>query len=167
VTEVGKGQVEEVDDQKKLAQPEVRPDPEVEEAEQQQVRCNVVGANVGRGSGVDGVCAPERAGVDELQDEEDDPGGESAMETGGRGERMCCVPIDGGDDAALGKGRGIVVLPEAAIGLASLVGLVEGVVEGGDDQEQVRQACRDLVQQKRLRGEGAATRGGGVGHGGN
>jgi hypothetical protein len=83
VTEVGKGQVEEVDDQKKLAQPEVRPDPEVEEAEQQQVRCNVVGANVGRGSGVDGVCAPERAGVDELQDEEDDPGGESARDTGG------------------------------------------------------------------------------------
>jgi hypothetical protein len=59
------------------------------------------------------------------------------------------------------------VLPEAAIGLVSLVGLVEGVVEGGDDQEQVRQACRDLVQQKRLRGEGAAARGGGVGHGGN
>jgi hypothetical protein len=53
------------------------------------------------------------------------------------------------------------------MGLVSLVGLVEGVVEGCYDQEQVRQACRDLVQQQRLRGEGAAARGGGVGHGGS
>jgi hypothetical protein len=53
------------------------------------------------------------------------------------------------------------------MGLVSLVGLVEGVIEGCYDQEQVRQACRDLVQQQRLRGEGAAARGGGVGHGGS
>ena len=55
VAEVGKGQVEEVDDQEKLAQPEVGPDPEVDETEQQQVRCNIVGANVGSGRGVDSV----------------------------------------------------------------------------------------------------------------
>jgi hypothetical protein len=33
VAEVGKGQVEEVDDKKKLAQPVVGPDPEVDETE--------------------------------------------------------------------------------------------------------------------------------------
>ena len=50
------------------------------------------------------------------------------------------------------------MLPEAAVGPVSLVGLVEGVVEGCHDKEQVGQACRDLVQQERLRREVIAAR---------
>lgn len=45
----------------------------MDEAEEQQVRGDVVRADVGGGDEVGGVAGPERVGVDELQDEEHDP----------------------------------------------------------------------------------------------
>lgn len=60
------------------------------------------------------------------------------------------VPVDRGDDAALRKRRGWLVLPEPVVRSMALIGLVESVVERGDEQEEVRQACRDLVKEDRL-----------------
>lgn len=52
VAEVGEAQVEKVDDEQQLGEPEVATDPQVDEAEEQQVRGDVVGADVGCGNEV-------------------------------------------------------------------------------------------------------------------
>lgn len=49
VAEVGEAEVEEVDDEQQLGEPEVRAHPEVDEAEEKQVRGDVVRADVGGG----------------------------------------------------------------------------------------------------------------------
>lgn len=72
-------------------------------------------------------------------------GGGIGWGDGGRG-----VPVDRGDDAALREGSGGLALPEAVVRAMAFVGLVEGVVERRDEQDQVRQARGDLVQQDRL-----------------
>jgi hypothetical protein len=71
VAEVRKAEVEEVDDEQQLGEPEVRAHPEVDEAEEEQVGGDVVGADVGGGEEVGLVCGPEGVGVDELEGEED------------------------------------------------------------------------------------------------
>jgi hypothetical protein len=71
VAEVGEAEVEEVDDEQQLREPEVRAHPEVDEAEQQEIGGDVVGADVGGGEEVGLVCGPEGVGVDELEGEED------------------------------------------------------------------------------------------------
>lgn len=60
------------------------------------------------------------------------------------------VPVDRGDDAALRERRRRLALPEAVVRAVAFIGLVEGVVERRDEQDQVRQARGDLVQQNRL-----------------
>lgn len=73
VAEVGKGQVEEVDDDEELGEPEVRADPEVQEAEEEKVGRDIVGANVCGRADVDGVGRVKGPGVDELEEHDDDP----------------------------------------------------------------------------------------------
>lgn len=73
VPEVRERQVEEVDDDEQLGKPEVAAHPEMQEAEEEQVRRDVVGADVGGCVHVDGVFGVERPGVDELEEEDDDP----------------------------------------------------------------------------------------------
>lgn len=68
------------------------------------------------------------------------------------------VPVDGGDDAALCEGGGGLALPEAVVRAVAFVGLVEGVVERRDEQDQVRQARGDLVEEDRLARELLAAR---------
>ena len=46
MAEVGQREVEEIDDEQELGEPEVGADPEVDEAEEQEVVGNVVGADV-------------------------------------------------------------------------------------------------------------------------
>ena len=48
--------------------------------------------------------------------------------------------VDGGEDAGLRKGRGVVVVPESA----RVGGRVEGVVQGCDQEEEVRDCGGDL-----------------------
>jgi hypothetical protein len=66
VAEVREAQVEEVDDQQQLGEPEVRPHPEVDEAEEQQVGGDVVRADVRGCDQIRGVGGPQRIGVDQL-----------------------------------------------------------------------------------------------------
>lgn len=73
MAEVGEREVEEVHDEKQFGEPEVRADPEVEEAEEQEVGRDVVGANVGRGVHVDCIAGIKGVGIDELEEEDDDP----------------------------------------------------------------------------------------------
>lgn len=61
-------------------------------------------------------------------------------------------PVDGRDDATLGKWRGIVVLPDLAMRMVSLVRLVEGVVERRDEEEQPAHRGGNLVHEKVSRG---------------
>ena len=64
VAEVCKAQVEEVDDEQQLGDPEVAAHPQVDEAEEEKVGCNVVGADVGSGNQICLVRGPERPCVD-------------------------------------------------------------------------------------------------------
>lgn len=73
VPEVGERQVEEVDDDEQLGEPEVRADPQVQETEEKEVRRDVVGADVGGCIDVHGIFRIERVGVDELQEKDDNP----------------------------------------------------------------------------------------------
>lgn len=57
------------------------------------------------------------------------------------------VPVYASDYAALREGCCGLVLPEAVVRALAFIGLVEGVVEGCDEQDDVRQASGDLVQQ--------------------
>lgn len=59
-------------------------------------------------------------------------------------------PVYASDYAALCERGCGLVLPEAVVRAVAFVGLVEGVVEGCDEQDDVRQACGDLVQQDGL-----------------
>lgn len=157
VAEVGKRQIEEIDYEQQLSEPKVRAHPQMDEAEEEEVVRDKVGADVGGGGDVDGVGGVEGVGVDELQDEEDEP-------------------VDAGEDAVLGKGGRVVVLPDAAArGMAFGRG-VEGVVEGCDEEEEVGDGGGDFVEEDGLRGEFfaagegveavAAAGGAGFGHGG-
>lgn len=151
VAEVGKAKVEEVDDEQQLGEPKVAADPEVDEAEEEEVVCYKVRANVGSSIDVDGVGGVEGPRVAELQDEEGDP-------------------VDASDNLALGEGGEVVVLPEAAMGFVALVGLVEGVVEGGEEQDEVGDGGGYFVEEDGLGGEFVAAGEGieavGVGRGG-
>ena len=73
VAEVGEGEVEEVDDDEQLGEPEVGAHPEVDEAEEEEVGGDVMGADVRGGGDVDGVAGVEGVGVDELEEEDEDP----------------------------------------------------------------------------------------------
>lgn len=78
MVEVRERQVEEVDDDEQLGEPVVGAYPHMHEPKEEEVGRNVVFTNVGGGGHIDDVCAPEGPGVDELEDEEDDPGGRLA-----------------------------------------------------------------------------------------
>lgn len=73
MTEIGKRQVEEVDDNQQLSQPEMIADPEMDETKEEKVGSDVVRANVGCGSDIDGVLGVQAPRVDELQNEQNDP----------------------------------------------------------------------------------------------
>ena len=72
VLEVGEGEVEEVDDLQEEAPPEMRTDPEVDEAHLQQVVVGECRSEVGADDGRLGF--EERGEVGDLEDVEDDPG---------------------------------------------------------------------------------------------
>jgi len=136
VSEIREGQVEEVDEKEELGEPEVVADPEVNEAEEEEVVGDVVRANVCGGSDVDCVFGIEGPGVDELEGKKD-------------------YPVDGGDDAVLGKGSGDVVTPYCvtwSVVLALGLGPVEGVIEGRDDEEEIGYEGGDAVDNESLRG---------------
>lgn len=145
VAEIGEAQVEEIDDEEEFGQPVVVAYPQVNEAKEQKIICDEVAPDVGCCGDVDGVGGIEGIRVEELDDEEDNP-------------------VDGGDDAALSKRRGVVVLPEPAVPRMAVVvamavlGRVEAVVEGGDEQEQIGHGRGDLVQENGARREVVATR---------
>ena len=119
VAEVGSRQVEKVDDQKELGQPEVRPDPEVNGAEQKQVVDDKVGADVGSGGGVSLIFGIKVPRVPELSKKENDP-------------------VDGDNDRVQSKRRvHAVVLAEDGITVVLALGWhVEGVVECRDDKNK-------------------------------
>ena len=75
LAEVGGREVEEVDDDEEQRQPKVRSHPQVDEAEQQQVRRHKVRAHVGGRGDVDGVARVQVPVVADLEDEEDKPAG--------------------------------------------------------------------------------------------
>lgn len=68
------------------------------------------------------------------------------------------VPVYASDYAALREWRRGLVLPEAVVAAVALIGLIEGVVEGRDEQDDVGEACGDFVEQNRLVGELLAAR---------
>lgn len=129
MAEIGKREVEEVDDEQELCEPVVAADKEVDEAEQQQIVGNEVRANVCRGRHVHGVAHVQGVGVGELHGEEEQP-------------------VDRGEETALRKGRRRIVLPEA-VGTGATGG-VKGVVEGCDDEEEIAQRCGDFVEENGL-----------------
>jgi hypothetical protein len=149
VAEVGKGEVEEVDDDEQLGEPEVGADPEVEEAEEEQVGGDVVGADVGGGSDVDGVAGVQGVGVDELEEEDEDPGGGSAvvftMQSRSDGEGNN-IPVDARHDAVLGEGGRGVVAPDGVTRLVAFIGVLEGVVDGSDQEDDVGNEGGDAVE---------------------
>lgn len=100
--EVHGGEVEEVDDEQEFGEPVVAAHPEVHDAEEEEVVGEEVGGEVGGGGYVHFGFAVEGVGVVELENPEHDE-------------------VDAGDDAALGKGRGDVVLPDAAVRVMVLV----------------------------------------------
>lgn len=156
VAEVSSAQIEKVDHEQQLGNPEVAAHPEVHEAEEQQVVGDEVRANVGSSIDVDGVGRVQGVGVEQLQNVEHDP-------------------VDGRDDAALRKRRRVVVLPEPGIasvnmGMAVLVAVfmarlvlgvvllvawraVERVVHGRHEEQQPAHRRGDLVVEERPRGE--------------
>lgn len=64
VSEVGKAQVEEVDDNQEFRKPEMSPHPEVDETEDEQIRGDVVSANVCGRVDVDCVFAIQAPCID-------------------------------------------------------------------------------------------------------
>lgn len=56
-------------------------------------------------------------------------------------------PVYAGYYAALREGGWGLVLPEAVVVAVAFIGLVEGVVEGCDEQDDVGQPRGDLVQE--------------------
>lgn len=76
-----------------------------------------------------------------------------------RRQTVMDIPVNACDDAALRKGRSNVVLPEPPVIVAIMMVVVgrlaiwrvEAVVEGRDQQDEVRGERGDLVKQKRLR----------------
>jgi len=75
----------------------------------------------------------ELTDVAELEDEEDDP-------------------VDGDDDRVQAKARrmGIVLVPDGPMGVASIVGSMEIVVNGRDDREKPGEDSEHLVRDHRV-----------------
>lgn len=73
VAEVRKAEIEEIDDDEQERKPEMTAHPEVHEAEEEEIGRDVVGADVGGGGDVGSVRGVEGEGVNELEDEEDEP----------------------------------------------------------------------------------------------
>jgi hypothetical protein len=133
--EVRKAQIEKVHNKHEFGDPKVAARPEMDEAEEQQIRRDVVGADVGGGRHVDAVGGVEGPCVDELEDEQDDP-------------------VEGGDDAVLGEGRGGVVAPDGVVPVlvVAFVWGAEGVVDGGDDEDDVGDEGGDAEEDELLCG---------------
>ena len=76
--------------------------------------------------------------------------------SGGRVQRVSVAelqseenePVDGREDAALRKGRRVVVVPETVVVRAGWG--MDGVVDSADEQEKVADTSRDLVEKNRL-----------------
>jgi len=117
VLEVLGGEVEEVDDEKHLGEPEVAAAPEVDEAEPEQVVENEVRANISGSLDVDVVLRVQVPTVANLQDKKDNH-------------------VNGSDDGVEGKGSVVVrvLVPDGA--RWCLCGLIESVVDAGDNQEE-------------------------------
>jgi hypothetical protein len=131
VLEVLGREVEEVDDEQHLSEPEVAAAPEVDETEEEKVVEDEVRANIGGSLDVDLVLRVQVPAVSNLQDEQDDH-------------------VDGGDDGVEGKG-GVVVrvlVPDGASVVLALGGRIERVVDAGHDQEEPRGSRQDLVASK-------------------
>jgi len=73
VGEICSREIDEIDDEKELGQPVVGANPEVDEAEEEEVVGDEVGADIGGSSHVGGIVAVEVPDVANLQDEEDEP----------------------------------------------------------------------------------------------
>lgn len=131
----------------------------MDKAKEQQVGRNVVRANVRSRIDVDDIARIKRPGVDELEDENDDPILKSASNTKLRLDRKSVyLPVDGGNDAVLRKCRWAIVAPDGAARLVALAGRFEGVVDGRDEEDEVGHERADSVQDQRLRGELFAAR---------
>lgn len=126
VLEVLGGEVEEVDDEQHLSKPEVAAAPEVNETEPEQVVEDEVRANIGGSLDVDLILRVQVPAVANLEDEQDNH-------------------VDRGDDGVEGKGSVVVrvLAPDGAT--VALGGRIEGVVDAGDNQEEPRGSCQDLV----------------------
>jgi hypothetical protein len=75
VAEVRERQIEEIEDKQQLCKPEAAERSIMDEAGEQQVRCNVVAADVGEGGEMDGVAPPEEPNMAQLQRKENEPAG--------------------------------------------------------------------------------------------
>jgi len=119
VAEVGRGQIEEVDDEQQQGQPEVRAYPEVDEAEEEEVVRDEVGTDMGGGGDVNGVRGVEVVAVADLEDEKDDP-------------------INARNDRIHRERRmmHVILSPYGPARLVALVRLVEGVVDARDDEKK-------------------------------
>lgn len=112
VTEVGSRQVEEVDDEQKQCQPEVRADPEHDHSKEQQVAGDEVRAHIGSSVNVNLIFGVKVPRVAELTNKQDDP--VNGNNGGIKSKRCVSARVLAEDGVA-------VVL--------ALSGLVEGVVE--------------------------------------
>ena len=133
VPEIREAQIEEVDDKQEFGKPKVAPRPEVDEAEEQEVGGNVMRANVCCSGDIDTVGRVQRPSVDELQCEQDDP-------------------VDGGYDAVLGKGGGGVVAPDGVVVMVVGGWCAEGVVDCGDEEDDVGYEGGDAEEDELLGG---------------
>lgn len=119
VLEVLGGEVEEVDDEQHLGEPEVAAAPKVDEAEPEQVVEDEVRANIGGSLDVDLILRVQVPAVSNLENEQDNH-------------------VNGSDDGVEGKGSVVVrvLVPDGASMVLALGRRIEGVVDAGDNQEE-------------------------------
>lgn len=113
--EIERGEVEEVDDQHELGNPEMSVHPEHDEAKVEQVVCNKVGTDIG--SGVDILARVEMVHVGNLKSNQDDP-----------------VDVD---DDMIQRERGwveIILAPDGVVGMSSRC--IPGEVNGGNEEDE-------------------------------
>lgn len=119
VSEVGSGKVEEVDDDQQLSEPEVGSDPEVDEAEEEEVAGDEVGAYIGGSVHVNLILRVQVPAVADLENVQDNH-------------------VDGGDDRVQGERSvsAVVLVPDGSTVVLALMRRIEGVVDAGDYKQE-------------------------------
>lgn len=153
VTEVDRGQVEEVEHEHKLGGPEMGADPEQQEGRLEYIVDNEVASDVGSSSNPLGVIGKEMPDVADLKDKERNP--TSVSFSCGDPFRTCSLhpdsPVDISNEGIQGEWSAMmpVLAPDGVVvALLSIAGSIEAISDAEDKDEEPGEYCQGFVYDK-------------------